>query len=101
MWKLSIGVIAEEMHNFEQEKTNSEEQEGCRRGSRGTNNQLLIDKTVVKVARKGTPIGEPIRKRMTLFRIAISMNVRSHLELQITREVFWKEQRAVEVIADF
>ena len=25
MWKLSTGVIAEEMHNFEQEKTNSEE----------------------------------------------------------------------------
>ena len=30
----------------------SEEQEGCRRGSHGTNNQLLIDKTALKDCKK-------------------------------------------------
>ena len=32
----------------EQEKLLPEEQKGCRRGSRGTKDQLLINKTVLK-----------------------------------------------------
>ena len=53
MWKLLTGVIAEEMYNYlEREKILSEEQKGCRRGSRGTKDQLLIDKTVLKDCRK-------------------------------------------------
>ena len=47
MSKLLTGVIAEEMYNYlEREKILPEEQKGCRRGSRGTKDQLLIDKTV-------------------------------------------------------
>ena len=49
MWKLLTGVIAEEMYNYlEQKKILPEEQKGCKRGSRGTKDQLLIDKTVLK-----------------------------------------------------
>ena len=53
MWKLLTGVIAEEMYNYlEREEILPEEQKGCRRGSRGTKDQLLIDKTVLKNCRK-------------------------------------------------
>ena len=53
MWKLLTGVIAEEMYNYlEREKILPEEQKECRRGSRGTKDQLLIDKTVLKDCRK-------------------------------------------------
>ena len=53
MWKLLTGVIAEEMYNYlEREKFFPEEQKGCRRGSPGRKDQLLIDKTVLKDCRK-------------------------------------------------
>ena len=53
MWKLLTGVIAEEMYNYlEREKILPEEQKGCKRGSRGTKDQLLIDKTVLKDCQK-------------------------------------------------
>ena len=53
MWKLLTGVIAEEMYNYlEREKILLEEQKGYKRGSRGTKDQLLIDKTVLKDCRK-------------------------------------------------
>ena len=42
MWKLLTGMIAE------REKLLPDEQKGCKRGSRGTKDQLLIDKTVLK-----------------------------------------------------
>ncbi|XP_063595812.1 uncharacterized protein LOC134772704 [Penaeus indicus] len=49
MWKLLTGMIAEEMYGFlEREKILPDEQKGCRKGSRGTKDQLLIDKTVLK-----------------------------------------------------
>ena len=49
MWKLLTGMIAEEMYNYlEQEKLSSDEQKRCKRGSRGTKHQLLIDKTILK-----------------------------------------------------
>ena len=47
--ELLTGVIAEEMYNYlEPEKILPEEQKRCERGSRGTKDQLLIDKTVLK-----------------------------------------------------
>ncbi len=49
MWKLLTGMIAEEIYGFlEREKILPDEQKGCRKGSRGTKDQLLIDKTVLK-----------------------------------------------------
>ena len=49
IWKLLTGGIAEEMYNYlEREKILPEEQKGCKRGSRGTKDQLLIDNTVLK-----------------------------------------------------
>ena len=51
--KLLTGVIAEEMYDyFEQEQLLPEEQKGCRQGNRGTKDQLLIDKTVLKDCKK-------------------------------------------------
>ena len=53
MWKLLTGVIAGEMYNYlEREKIHPEEQKGFKRESRGTKDQLLIDKTVLKDCRK-------------------------------------------------
>ena len=48
MWKLLIGVIADQMYaHLDQEKL-SEVQKGCRKGSRGTNDLLYIDRAVIK-----------------------------------------------------
>ena len=53
MRRLLTRVIAEEMYNYlEREKSLPEEQKGCKRGSRGTKDQLLIDKTVLKDCKK-------------------------------------------------
>ena len=53
MGKLLTGRIAEEMYHYlEREKILPEEQKRCRRGSRGTKDQLLTDKTVLKDRRK-------------------------------------------------
>ena len=53
MWKLLIVVIAEEMYNYlEREKILPEEEKGCKRGSRRTKDQLLIDKTFLKDCKK-------------------------------------------------
>ena len=47
MWKLLTGMIAEEVNDYlEQEKLLPEEQKGCRRGTHGAKDQLLIDKAV-------------------------------------------------------
>ena len=49
MWKLTTGIISQEMYCYlESEKLLPEEQKGCRRKSRGTKDQLLIDKTILK-----------------------------------------------------
>ena len=51
--KLLTGMIAEETYTYlELEKLLPEEQKGCKRGSRGAKNQLLIDKTVLKDCKK-------------------------------------------------
>ena len=53
MWKLLTGVIAEKINNFlKQEKILTEEQKGCKKGSCGTKDQLLIDKTVLQDCKK-------------------------------------------------
>ena len=53
MWKLLTGIISEDMYCFmENENLLPEEQKGCRRKSRGTKDQLLIDKTILKDCRK-------------------------------------------------
>ena len=53
MWKLLMGIISEDMYYFMENKNLlSEEQNGCWRKSRGTKDQLLINKTIVKDCRK-------------------------------------------------
>ena len=53
MWKLLTGMIAEEMYTYlHRENLLPEEKKGCRRGSRGTKDQLLIDKTVLRDCRR-------------------------------------------------
>ena len=47
------GMIAEETYYYlEREKLLPEEQKGCKRGGRGTKDQLLIDTTVLKDCKK-------------------------------------------------
>ena len=49
MWKLLTGVIADQINaHLDQEKLLPEEQKGCRKGSRGTNDLLYIDRAVIK-----------------------------------------------------
>ena len=55
MWKILIGVIA-----LEEREILPEEQKGCRKGSRGTNDLLYIDKQIlreVKIKRKNIAMG--------------------------------------------
>ena len=53
IWKLLTGAIAEEMCNYlEREKILPEEQKGCKRGSSGTKDQLLVDKAVLRDCKK-------------------------------------------------
>ena len=53
MWKLLTGIISEDVHCFmENENLFPEEQTGWRKRSRGTKDQLLIDKKTLKDCRK-------------------------------------------------
>ena len=51
MWKMLTGIISREMYSFLEtdEGLLPEEQKGCRRGSRGTNDQLYIDKHAKRI----------------------------------------------------
>ena len=49
MWKLLTGVIADQIYaHLDQQKLLPEEQKGCRKSSRGTNDLLYIDRAVIK-----------------------------------------------------
>ena len=49
MWRLLTGVIADQIYaHLHQEKLLPEEEKGCRKGSRGTDDLLYIDKAVIK-----------------------------------------------------
>ena len=49
MWKLLTGVIADQTYaHLDQEKLLPEEQKGCRKGYRGTNDLLYIDRAIIK-----------------------------------------------------
>ena len=49
MWKLLTGVIADQIYaHLDQEKLLPEQQKGCRKDSRGTNDLLYTDRAVIK-----------------------------------------------------
>ena len=49
VWELLTGVIAEEVYGFlEANLLLPQEQKGCRRNSRGTNDQLFVDKMIMR-----------------------------------------------------
>ena len=49
IWKLLTGVIADQIYqHLDQETLLPEEQKGCRKGSRGTNDPIYIDRAVIK-----------------------------------------------------
>ena len=49
LWKLKTGIIADKLYqNLGNENLLLEEQKGCKHASRGTKNQLLIDKAVIR-----------------------------------------------------
>ena len=49
MWKLLTGIVVDEIYNhLEENDLLPKEQKGCRRNSRGTKDQLLIGKVVMK-----------------------------------------------------
>ena len=59
MWKLLTAIISNEMYEYlEENELLPEEQKGCRRNSRGTKDQLLIDKMIMKnCKRRHTGLG--------------------------------------------
>ncbi|XP_063611810.1 uncharacterized protein LOC134785404 [Penaeus indicus] len=53
MWRLLTGIVAEEMYQYlEQSNILPDEQKGWRRRSRGTKDQLLIDRTILRDCKK-------------------------------------------------
>ena len=48
MWKVFTGVMEELYKHLEKNKLLPDEQKGCRRRSRGTKDQLLINKIVIR-----------------------------------------------------
>ena len=49
MWKLLTGVIADQIYaHLDHKKLLPEEQKGCRKGSRRTNDLLYTDRAVIK-----------------------------------------------------
>ena len=49
LWKLLTGLIADQIYaHLDQQKLLPEEQKGCRKSSRGTNDLLYIDRAVIK-----------------------------------------------------
>ena len=49
IWKLKTGIIADKLYqHLENKNLFLEEQKGCRHTSRGTNDQLLIEKAVIR-----------------------------------------------------
>ena len=48
LWKIFNGILSEKIYDhLETEELIPEEQKGCRKGSRGTKDQLIIDKMVL------------------------------------------------------
>ena len=53
MWKVLTGVISDDMYEYlDEEKLLPQEQKGCRRNSRGTKDQLMIDKMILRNCRR-------------------------------------------------
>ena len=53
MWKLLTDIVADQIYNhLEENNLLPEEQKGCCRNSRGTKDQLLIDKAVVTAGKQ-------------------------------------------------
>ena len=49
LWKLLIGITTDKLYeHITNQDLLAEEQKWCRRGSRGTKGQLLVDKAVIK-----------------------------------------------------
>ena len=72
MWKLLTHLIADQIYaHLDQKKLLSEEQKGCRKGCRGTNNLLCIDRAVMKEVKPRNKqwLGWIIRKLMIWFHI--------------------------------
>ena len=102
MWKLLTGLIAEEMYDYlEQEKLLPKEQK-CRRGSRGTKNQLLIDKTGLKDYKKRhTNLSMAWIDYKKAYDFVPDSWIKKCMELfEIGRNIFGKEYVAMEVITD-
>ena len=90
LWKLLTAVLADELYrHLDENNLLPWEQKGCRKGSRGTKDQLLIDKMIVKNCRRRlTSLGVAwidyrkaydmvphswIEKSMEMFGVAINM----------------------------
>ena len=54
MWKLLTGIMGEKLYQLlKRNAVLADEQKGCRKGLRGTKDQLLVDKAILKNCRRG------------------------------------------------
>ena len=71
LWKLKTDIIADKFYqHLENENLLLKEQNGCRHASRGTKDQLLIDKAVIRNRKKrktNLNMAWILRKSMTWF----------------------------------
>ena len=53
IWKMLTGIISDNMHeSLDERGVLTEEQKGCKKGARGTNDLIFIDKMVLKEAKR-------------------------------------------------
>ena len=53
MWKVLTGIVADQIYTYmEERELFPDEQKGCKKKARGTKDQLLIDKTIIKSCKR-------------------------------------------------
>ena len=63
MWKLLTGIISEDIYEFlDKNDILPEEQKGCRKGSRGTNDLLFIDQKLLKEVKEREKIIDSLNR---------------------------------------
>ena len=80
MWRLLTRVIADQIYAYlHHKKLLPEEQKGCRKGSRGTNDLLYIDKAVIVFVLILVPLSLILRNAKGAYEFSESKEKINHL----------------------
>ena len=81
MWKVLTGIIAEDLNqHLHQSSLLPDEQKGCRKESRGTKDQLVIDRVILRDC-------QPLKTNLTIghFRVAVCLGFEVSLGAQLLK----------------